>query len=253
MFTFSINIQHFTTAFLSALHRSLPWASLILSTPSHSISATLFSVFLLDKIARSYITSYFWRLVAGFQRRWPIFDPRPCNVGFVVDKVTLGQVFSKHFDFPHQFSLHQQLYVHLLSSLAGTIGPEVARVPSGLSMTPPHGRRTKLRRWTRHSGYRQWFTVKFHACVPCYTFTTDIITPSWISWFRVRMKILTAERFLCSTMLSSFSCNLLNIYVPCQFRVPASICISSWCIVNCISARITQLVNYFNDVNVAER
>jgi hypothetical protein len=35
------------------------------------------------------------------------------------------------------------------------------------------------------------------------------------------------ERFLRSTMLSSFSCNLLNIYVPCQFRIPASICISS--------------------------
>jgi hypothetical protein len=28
-------------------------------------------------------------------------------VGFVVDKVALGQVFSEHFGFPCQFSFHQ--------------------------------------------------------------------------------------------------------------------------------------------------
>jgi hypothetical protein len=33
------------------------------------------------------------RLVAGFSSRRPIFDPRPLDVRFVVDKITLVQVF----------------------------------------------------------------------------------------------------------------------------------------------------------------
>jgi hypothetical protein len=33
-------------------------------------------------------------------------------MGFVVDKVTLGQVFSEYFGFPCQFSFHQLLHVH---------------------------------------------------------------------------------------------------------------------------------------------
>jgi hypothetical protein len=32
------------------------------------------------------------RLVAGFPPRWPEFDLRLCHVGFLVDKVALGQV-----------------------------------------------------------------------------------------------------------------------------------------------------------------
>jgi hypothetical protein len=58
-------------------------------------------------------------------------------MGFVVNKVALGQVFSKHFGFPHQFSFHQLLHIHHLSSGAGTIDQLVADVPSGLSLTPP--------------------------------------------------------------------------------------------------------------------
>jgi hypothetical protein len=57
-------------------------------------------------------------------------------VVFAVDKVALGQVFSKYFGFPCQFSFHQMLDTHL-SSGAGTIGQLVADVPSGLSLTPP--------------------------------------------------------------------------------------------------------------------
>jgi hypothetical protein len=50
-------------------------------------------------------------------------------VGFVVDKVALGQVFSEHFGFPCQFSFHQFLHNHPhLSSGAGTIGQKVAAV-----------------------------------------------------------------------------------------------------------------------------
>jgi hypothetical protein len=59
-------------------------------------------------------------------------------VGFVVDEVALGQVFSEYFGFPCEFSFHRLLHTHHdLSSGAGTIGQLVADVPSGLSLTPP--------------------------------------------------------------------------------------------------------------------
>jgi hypothetical protein len=38
--------------------------------------------------------------------RRPGFDPRSGRVGFVVDKVALGKVFSEYFGFPCQFSFH---------------------------------------------------------------------------------------------------------------------------------------------------
>jgi uncharacterized membrane protein len=65
------------------------------------------------------------------------FDPESGHVGFVVDGVGLGQVFSEYFGFPCQFLFHQLLHNHHhLSSGAGTIGQTVAAVPSGLSLTP---------------------------------------------------------------------------------------------------------------------
>jgi hypothetical protein len=65
-------------------------------------------------------------------------------VGFVVDKVTLGQVFSEYFGFPCQFSFHLVLHIHHhLSSGAGTIGQLVADVASGLSLTPPQETKKK--------------------------------------------------------------------------------------------------------------
>jgi hypothetical protein len=64
------------------------------------------------------------------------FDPGSGQVGFVVDKVALGQVLSKYFGFPCQSSFHQLLHNHPhLSSGAGTIGqkwPQYKR----LSPTP---------------------------------------------------------------------------------------------------------------------
>jgi hypothetical protein len=45
------------------------------------------------------------------------------HVGFVVDKLALGQIFSEYFSFPCQFPLHQLLSSdHDLSTMAGTIG-----------------------------------------------------------------------------------------------------------------------------------
>jgi hypothetical protein len=58
-------------------------------------------------------------------------------VGFVVDKVTLGQVSSEYLGFPSQFAFHRLLHTHHLSSGAGTIGQIEADVLSGLSLTPP--------------------------------------------------------------------------------------------------------------------
>jgi hypothetical protein len=64
------------------------------------------------------------------------FEPRSGYVGFVVDKVALGQVFSEYFGFPCQFSSHRLLYTQQLLSGAGTIRQLVVDVPSGLSITP---------------------------------------------------------------------------------------------------------------------
>jgi hypothetical protein len=70
-------------------------------------------------------------------------------VGFVVDEVSLAQVFSEYFGFPCQFSFHQLLHTHHLSSGAGTIGQLVADIPSGLSLTPQQGiKKTKKKRET---------------------------------------------------------------------------------------------------------
>jgi hypothetical protein len=63
------------------------------------------------------------RFVAGFPPRRPGFKPGSSPVGFVVDKVALGQIFSEYFGFPCQSSFHQFLHNHPhLSSGAGTIG-----------------------------------------------------------------------------------------------------------------------------------
>jgi hypothetical protein len=62
---------------------------------------------------------------AGFPPRGPGFDPRSCHVGFVVDKVALGRVFSEYLGFPCQFSFHRLLHTHHhLSSGTGTIGQQ---------------------------------------------------------------------------------------------------------------------------------
>jgi hypothetical protein len=66
-----------------------------------------------------------------------LFESRSGHVGFVLDRVALGQVFSENFSFLCQFSFHWLLHIqHRLSSGAGTIGQLVADVPSGLSLTP---------------------------------------------------------------------------------------------------------------------
>jgi hypothetical protein len=63
----------------------------------------------------------------------------------MVDKVTLGQIFSEYFGFQCQFSFHRlfNIHHHHLSSGAGTIGQLVTDVPSGLSLTESHETKKK--------------------------------------------------------------------------------------------------------------
>jgi hypothetical protein len=74
---------------------------------------------------RTWHNNYFqhMRLIAGFPPRRPGFKTGSSHVGFVVDKVALGQVLSEYFGFPCQSSFHQVLHNHHhRSSGAGTIG-----------------------------------------------------------------------------------------------------------------------------------
>jgi hypothetical protein len=41
-----------------------------------------------------------------------VFDPRSSKVGFVVEKVALGQVTSEYFGLSCRFSFHQMLHTH---------------------------------------------------------------------------------------------------------------------------------------------
>jgi hypothetical protein len=57
------------------------------------------------------------RAIAQAASRWlptaaAEFEPGSGQVGFVVDKVALGQVFSEYFGFPYQSSFHQILHHH---------------------------------------------------------------------------------------------------------------------------------------------
>jgi hypothetical protein len=83
------------------------------------------------------------QLVAGFPQRRSEFEPKSCHVGFVVDKVDLGQVSSEYFGFSCQFSLH---ITHSSSIFQGCYSRQlVADVPSGLSLTPPQEKNVKVK------------------------------------------------------------------------------------------------------------
>jgi hypothetical protein len=69
--------------------------------------------------------------------RRPRFEPGSGHVGFVVEKVALGQVFSQYFGFPCQFSFRQLLHNHLSIIWGWYNRPGVATAPRGPSLTPP--------------------------------------------------------------------------------------------------------------------
>jgi hypothetical protein len=65
------------------------------------------------------------------------FESVSAHVGFVVDKVALGQVFSQYFGFPCQSSFRQLLHNHPhLSSGACTIGQKWPQYL--VDFVPPH-------------------------------------------------------------------------------------------------------------------
>jgi hypothetical protein len=75
-------------------------------------------------------------------------------VGFVVDKLTLRQIFSEYFDLPYQFSFHQLLHSrqhhhhhhhHYLTSEVCTVGQIVADVTSGLIHSSPRNKKNRKR------------------------------------------------------------------------------------------------------------
>jgi hypothetical protein len=67
------------------------------------------------------------RLIVGFPPQRTRFEPGSGHVGFVGDKLAVGQVFSEYFSFP----------CHSSSSVAGTRGQRVTNVASGFSLAPP--------------------------------------------------------------------------------------------------------------------
>jgi hypothetical protein len=69
--------------------------------------------------------------------------PGSGQVGFVVDKVALGRVFSEYLGFPCPSSFHQ--IPHHNHPRQATVGQSVAAVPSGPSWTPPPTKRIKIR------------------------------------------------------------------------------------------------------------
>jgi hypothetical protein len=77
------------------------------------------------------INPQFRQLIARFSPRRPWFEPRSGHVGFAVNKVALGQVFSEQFSFPYQFSFRRMFHTHL-SYEAGTIGQIEAPHPEKL-------------------------------------------------------------------------------------------------------------------------
>jgi hypothetical protein len=67
------------------------------------------------------------RLVASLSQRRPVFVQRSVHMGFVVDKVALGQVFLRLLWLSHQYNPTVALYTHI-SSGGWTIGPLAAAV-----------------------------------------------------------------------------------------------------------------------------
>jgi hypothetical protein len=79
-------------------------------------SATAVSFSLLSSSLKNKLWAVPWlrSLVAGLSPRRPGFAPGSIYVGFVVDKVTLGQVFSEFFGFPCQYHSTVALRTHII-------------------------------------------------------------------------------------------------------------------------------------------
>jgi hypothetical protein len=108
-------------------------------------------------------------------------------VGFVVDKVAPGQVFSEYFGFPCQFSFHQLFHSHHHHPGLEQL---VVDVPSELSLTPPQETKKKTKN----------YIIKIHSSI-----ISQISVITWMSistedistiarTVTVRMKTVTSEK-----------------------------------------------------------
>jgi hypothetical protein len=66
---------------------------------------------------RSVYCIWLRHLGADFLSRGPGFEPGSSHLGFVVDKVAMGQVFSEYYSFPCP-SLHRLLHTHRIHHLS---------------------------------------------------------------------------------------------------------------------------------------
>jgi hypothetical protein len=73
-------------------------------------------------------------------------------VGFVVDKVAMGQVFSEYYGFLCQFSFHRLLRTHHHLSRAGTIGKIVA--DNQVDSVSPHPKKLNLKKIKYEEGLK---------------------------------------------------------------------------------------------------
>jgi hypothetical protein len=87
------------------------------------------------------------RLVTGFQPRWPGFAPGSGQVGLVVDKLALGQVFSEYFGSP------ANLYSTKLSILTNT---------RGMYSRPINGRRADCIQLGLNPPLCEFFKLKYY-------------------------------------------------------------------------------------------
>jgi hypothetical protein len=75
----------------------------VLVLNKYSFEITRFVALRSIKIETAKAMPYLRRLVGGFSPLWPKFDLKSGHVEFVEDKMVIGQVFSKYFDFPCQY------------------------------------------------------------------------------------------------------------------------------------------------------
>jgi hypothetical protein len=77
-------------------------------SPEDNIKANSWNIMYMkhiDHITALVVKCWYPTVVAWVQNR-------SGHVGFVVDKVTLKQVFTAYFSFPFQFSFNQLLHIH---------------------------------------------------------------------------------------------------------------------------------------------
>jgi hypothetical protein len=74
-----------------------------------------FGIIMVFSIGRSEAVLWLRRLVAGLSTRSTGFAAGSIHVGFVVDKVVLGQVFLRVFRFPCQYHSTVVLSTHISS------------------------------------------------------------------------------------------------------------------------------------------